>query len=84
MAKFPYKGFNEKEIRIMESYYCLAVGGDFVINDGCFTYTQKELAKIYNDTLHDLVLLSENGSARDRKYAMDLIGSLRITPFRLQ
>ena len=84
MTKFPYKGFSEKELTRMESsYFCLIMGGDFVIENEIITFTQKEISKIYNSTLRDLLILTQDGSARDSKYAIDLIGSLRIIPFRV-
>lgn len=84
MSQFPYKGYTEKELVHMEqNYYCLSLGGDFVMNNKFCTFTQKEMTKLYNQTLDRLVDLSTDNFEKDKKYAIDLIGSLRIVPFRL-
>jgi len=84
MNKFPYRGYTEKELRKMEStYYFLEMGGDFVSENGICSFTEKELSKLYNRTLNDLLSLAEDGSEKESKYAIDLIGSLRISCFRL-
>jgi len=81
--KFPYLGYTEKELKVMESYYFLQLGGDFVQSDDICTFTQKEITKLYNETLRDLVKLTEDGSEKDARYALDLIRSLRVVPVRL-
>ncbi len=84
MPKFPYRGFTEKELNKCESnYWLLQVGGDFVSNGELTLFTQKELTKLYNEMLGNLIALSQDGSVKDRTYALDLIGSIRVIPFRL-
>jgi hypothetical protein len=82
--KFPYKSFTEKELARMENgYYCILMGGDHAMHGEFVTFTSKEANKVYNGILNDLIKLSQEGSPKDAKYAVDLIGSLRIIPFRL-
>ena len=84
MPKFPYLGFSEKELTRMESqYWCIMMGGDFQMHGELVTFTPKEVNKIYSGILKDLVKLSQEGSPKDAKYALDLIGSLRVVPFKL-
>lgn len=82
--KFPYKSFTEKELARMENgYHCIMMGGDFQMHGDLVTFTPKEVNRVYGEILDDLVKLSKEGSPKDAKYAIDLIGSLRIIPFRL-
>lgn len=82
--KYPYRGYTESEVFEMENgYFLLQFGGDFVLQDGIYLFTQKEVSKIYNDTLKRLVNVMNNGSKKDKKYATDLIGSLVIKKMRL-
>lgn len=84
MAKFPYVSCTLKELRQMENYsYVIHMGGDFLIYDGFNTFTKKEAEKIYEDTLKDLIAVIENGSEKDSKYAIKILGSLRIAPMRM-
>lgn len=82
--KSPYKGYTEEEVRNMENnYYCLVLGGDFILDDGMYLFTKGETAKLWNRTLRNLIDITENGEERDRKYAIHLIGGLIISPMRL-
>ncbi len=84
MAKFPYKNYSEKELaRIEANFFCIQLGGDFLMDEDLFAFTKKETANFYNNTLSNLINLYQDGSERDKKYAIDLIGSLRIVPFKL-
>lgn len=84
MAKFPYKGYSKEELNHMENtYYFLILGGDFVSQNDIVTFSKQEIKKLYNQTLRNLVKLTEEGDARDGKYGVDLIGSLRIVPVRV-
>jgi len=49
------------------------------------TFSKAEIARVYRGALRELVQSVEDSStAIDRKFYTDLIGSLRIVPFRLQ
>ena len=82
--KSPSAGYSLKEIEKMErGHFVLQFGGDFVAQDGFFFFTEKEINKIYNNTLDDLLDIIENGSEKDKKYAIDLIAGLMVKPARI-
>jgi hypothetical protein len=83
MANFPYKDRTEKDIRAIESNYFIQLGGDFVADEGSFLFTRKEAERMYNSTLKRLIGIVQNGSEKDVRFGIDLIGTLRIVPVRL-
>lgn len=82
--KSHYRGYTEDEVKRMESgYYCLILGGDFVLEGEMYLFTKQETAKLWNRTLKNLRDIVDNGADRDRVYALQLISSLLIEPMRL-
>lgn len=82
--KSSYLGYSEEEVKDLESnYFCLVMGGEFVVEDGSYTFTKKEVSKLYNIMLNDLVSVVEDGNEKDKKYALELIFGLIIQPMRL-
>ena len=82
--KTKYVGYSEEDVRKMENgYFILQFGGDFVFEDGFYLFTKSEINKLYNKTLKDLLGIIQNGSEKDRAYALDLIPGLVILPMRL-
>lgn len=85
MTDYPYEDFTAKELHELEStYFILIMGGDSVQVDGVYSHTKKEVSKLYNDILKDLIGMAHDGlSEKDRKYAVELIGTLVIQPIRI-
>lgn len=82
--RLSYLGYTEKEVARMENhYFVLQFGGDFMLEDNFYLFTEKEAFKLYNSTLESLVSIVADGSEKDRKFALDLIGGLAIKPMRL-
>lgn len=83
--KFPYPNFKAQELYDLEmTHYFLLMGGDSVCVDGTYTFTQKEVIKIYNEMLAELVGMMHDGlSNKDKRYATDLIASLVVVPVRI-
>lgn len=82
--KSVYVGYSEEDVRRMENgYYMLQFGGDAVVQDGAYAFTPKEVTKLYNSTFKRLLDLIEDGSEKDRKYALDLVAGLLVKPMRL-
>ena len=82
--KSPYIDYTLKDVAQMEGYYfVLQFGGDFVLEDTYYLFTKDEASKIYKKMLKDLVDIVADGSEKDKKYALDLIGGLVIRPMRL-
>lgn len=80
----PFRGYTEKEVRRMENgYYCLVLGGDFVLQDKFYLFTEREISKLYEDTLENLLKIIEDGDEKDKQYAISLIPGLLIQPMRL-
>jgi len=75
----------KEQLRMESDYYCLILGGDFQMSGEIVTFSKAEIARVYRGALRELVQSVEDSStAIDRKFYTDLIGSLRIVPFRLQ
>jgi len=82
--KSPFRGYSEEEVNRMENgYYCLIMGGDFVLEQDFYLFTKTEASQLYKATLNDLLDLVDNGNMKDRKYAMNLIPTLMVSPMRL-
>lgn len=82
--KSPFIGYSVDEVNTMEgNYFCLVMGGDFIIQDKFYLFTKAEAKKVYRKMLKDLIKIAEDGNAKDSKYALDLIGGLAIKPMRL-
>jgi hypothetical protein len=82
--KSPFRGYTEEEVRTMESgYYILNFGGDFMLENGFYLFTQKEATKLYKDTLKNVMSVAKNGDEKERRYALDVLGKLIIQPMRL-
>lgn len=83
--KFPYDNFTPKELYDLEStHFFLFMGGDAICMDGVYTFTKSEIAKLYNEVLRDLVGTAHDGlTEKDRKYSIELIGSLAIVPVKI-
>jgi hypothetical protein len=64
-------------------YFCLQFGGDFVFQDQYYIFTEREMIKLYNSTLKNLLGIIKDGDEKDRKFALDLIGGLIVRPMRL-
>jgi len=83
-VKSPYIGYNVDEVlRIESNFYTLEMGGDFVAEDQYHLFSKIEVIKIYNKTLKDLLGIIAEGTDKDRKYAIELIGKLVVKPMRL-
>lgn len=82
--KFPYVSCTQKELREMETYsFVIHMGGDFLVHDGYNTFTEKEAAKVFENTFNDLMEVIESGSEKDSKYALALLATLKIHPMRM-
>ena len=82
--KSNYVGYSEEDVVIMErNYFLLQFGNDFMAEEGSFLFTKIEIDKLYKRTLNNLMEIIANGSEKDRKHAMKLIGELTIRPMRL-
>lgn len=82
--KSPYIGYTEQEVAGMENnYYVLQFGGDFVLESEHYLFTKSEVKKLHKKYLKDLMGIVQEGSEKDRKYALDLIGGLAVKPMRL-
>lgn len=82
--KSPYYEYSLEDVAIMENnLYVLEVDEDFVLQDGHYLFTGKEVSKLYNSTLKDLKDAIHNGSEKDKKFALHLISGLLIKPMRL-
>ncbi len=82
--KSPYPGYSLEEVEEMEKhYFCLVMGGDFILEDNHYTFTRSEIVKLYNLVLKDLVGIVKKGNDKDRKYALDLIAGLTVQQMRL-
>ena len=82
--KSAFLACSEEEVQNMErNFYCLQFGGDFLCEDRYYLFTKIEIAKLYNITLKDLSEIVRNGNEKDRNYALDLISTMQIMPFRL-
>ncbi len=81
--KSAYLGYTEQEIRMLEeNYFTFQLGGDFVLEGDSYFFNRTEANRIYRNTVKDLRGITIDGSGKDRNYAIDLIGSLRIVPLR--
>jgi hypothetical protein len=84
MSKFPYVNCTEKELKHMESYsFAIEMGGDFLLHDGYTSFTKSESVKIYRSTLRDLISVVRDGCEKDKNYALQLIGTLKVLPMRM-
>jgi hypothetical protein len=79
----PYIGYTLEDVKSMENYFVLCFGGDFVLENDYYLFTKEEVSKIYKKMLKDLKGIAADGSEKDKKYALDLIGGLKILPMRL-
>lgn len=80
----PFVGYTEKEVQKMENgYFCLQFGGDFILEDKFYLFTEKEVSRLYEDTLEDLLKIISDGDEKDRNYAISLIPGLIIQPMKL-
>lgn len=82
--QYPYVGYTEDELKNLESnYFTLVMGGDFVIADDIAVFTKSEVQKLYKKYSKDLINIVNDGDAKDRNYAMDLLSSMTIKPVRI-
>lgn len=82
--RYPYVGYTEAELKNLESkYFTLIFGGDFVIEDEIAVFTKSEVQKLYKRYAKDLINIVNDGDAKDRNYAMDLLSSMTIKPVRI-
>lgn len=82
--KTSYIGYSEEDVTAMENYYfVLQFGNDFMNEDHSYFFTKKEVSKLYNRTLKNLMGVVNNGSDKDRKHAIKLIAGLVVSPMRL-
>lgn len=82
--KNPYVAFTLKQVNSIEkNYFTLQFGGDFAHEDGSYLFTKKEVEKIYEKTINDLVGIIRNGNQKDKIYALDLILTTFILPARI-
>lgn len=82
--KSPYLGYSLREVAKIESaFFTVRFGGDFLFHDGHRIFTKSEAEKLYYATLADLLDVVQEGNAKDRAYAMDLIPGVSIQPMRL-
>lgn len=82
--KSPYRGYTVEEVAKMENgYWNLQFGGDFIIEGDYFLFTKAEVSKLYKKYLKDLADIIEDGSEKDRKYALDLIATMSVKQMRL-
>ena len=82
-SKSAFVGYTEDQVKRMETYFVLQFGGDFVLEDNYYLFTKSEVSKLYGNTLKDLLKLMDDGSDKEKAYALDLIGGLRVKPMRL-
>jgi len=81
--KFPYIGYNEKEIKVMElNGFNLQFGDDFLLEDGRYLFNHSEISKMYKKALRDIVEVIETGSEKEKRFAINLLGSLIVRPMR--
>ena len=79
-----FRGYTEDEVcKIERGTYTLQFGGDFIIQDDSYTFNEREVTKLYESTMNNLLNLIADGSEKDRKFAIDLIGGLFVRPMRL-
>lgn len=82
--KSPYVAYTEEEVKRLEcKYFVLQFGGDFVMEDKFYIFTQKEVTKLYNKTLKGLISIVTDGSEKDKIFALNLIGGMVVRPVRL-
>jgi hypothetical protein len=82
--KSPYPGYSLREVSKMENaFFVIRFGGDFLFHDGHHVFTRTEADKLYYATLGDLLDVVEDGNEKDRRYALDLLGTTSIQPMRL-
>lgn len=82
--KSAFRGYSEDEVRTMENgYYILNFGGDFILENGFYLFTEKEATKLHRDTLRKVMDVVKNGNEKDKAYARDLLGKLIVQPMRL-
>jgi hypothetical protein len=82
--KSPYIGYTIEEVNKMENgYFNLQFGGDFILDGEHFLFTKAEISRLYKKYLKDLTEIIEDGSEKDRKYALDLIATMTVKQMRL-
>ena len=82
--KSVFRGYTEQEVcKIERDTFTLQFGGDFVIQNDSYSFNEREVTKLYESTMNNLLSLIADGSEKDRKFAIDLIGGLFIVPMRL-
>ena len=81
--KSPFVSYSIEEVNKMETnYFCLQFGDDFISDNG-YLFTGKEMEKIYDRTMNNLLDVIEEGTEKDRRHAMELMCGLFVVPFRL-
>lgn len=82
--KSPFKGFTINEVFAAESTsYVIQVGVDLFCHKGRFCFDKRNAALFYNRILSNLVDLITNGDEDQKKEALRCLGSLRISPLRI-
>jgi hypothetical protein len=84
MKKSPYMNFTLDEVaKIERTFFTIHFGGDFLLHDKSYLFTQKEAIKLYKSTMNDLMGIVRDGTEKDRAYALDLMWTTVIEPLIL-